>query len=119
MSRPLHERSDSETKQTGREARLSPLPLRPAIRMTGRRYFDSDNGKLISDGVVEVFHDVRLGEGFVCSRDERLYPIKRGCGRGCACLQCDAEPRRDGRPPKATVQTCACTKCRLRRERRQ
>ena len=119
MAKQLHQPSGSETEQTGREARRSLLPLRPAIRMTGRYYFDADNGSRISDGVVEVFHDVPLGEGFICPRDERLYPIKRGCGRGCACLQCDAEPRRDGRPSKATVQTCACIKCGLRRERRQ
>lgn len=119
MTKRHAKRSDSETKHTGREARGSRLPLRAAIRMTGLYYFDANNGSLISDGVVEVFHDVRLGEGFVCPRDERLYPIKRGCGRGCVCLQCDAEPRRDGRPPKAIVQTCACIKCRLRRERRQ
>ena len=119
MAKQLDKRSDSETKQTGREARRSRLPLRPAIRLTGRLCFDADNGSPITNGMVEVFHDVRLGEGFVCPRDERLYPIKRGCGPGCVCLQCDAEPRRDGRPPKATVHTCPCIKCRLRRERRQ
>ncbi|SHG16008.1 hypothetical protein [Bradyrhizobium erythrophlei] len=119
MVKHLHKRSDSETKQTGRDARRSVLPIRPAIRMVRRHYFDANNGSLISDGVVEVCRDVRLGEGFVCKRDKRLYPIKRGCGRDCACLQCDAEPRRDSRPPKATVQTCPCVKCQLRRERRQ
>ncbi|MGY3451934.1 hypothetical protein [Bradyrhizobium sp. USDA 4353] len=119
MAKRFAERADSETKQTGREARRSLLPFRPAIRMSGQRYFDADDGSVIRNDVVEVLHNVRLGVGFVCPRDERLHPIKRGCGRGCACLQCDAEPRRDRRPPKATVQTCPCIKCRLRRERRQ
>jgi len=87
--------------------------------MVGRHYFDSSTGNLISDGVVEVRLDVRVGEGFVCPHSGALRPVKRGCGRGCVCVQCDAEPRRDGKPPKASVTTCPCAKCRLRRERRQ
>jgi hypothetical protein len=115
----LYKRSDSETKQTGWDARRSGLPFRPAIRMVGRHYFDASTGNKISDGIVEVRCDVRLGEGFVCPQTGVLRSIKSGCGRNCDCLRCDAEPRRDGQPTKATVQTCSCVKCRLRRERRQ
>jgi hypothetical protein len=118
MSEHLDKRCDSETKQTGRVARRSVPPFRSAIRMVGQHYFDASTGSLISDGVVEVRYDVRVGEGFACPHDGALGPIKHGCGRGCACLQCDAEPRRDGKPPKASVATCPCVKCRLRRERR-
>jgi hypothetical protein len=113
------ERSESESKHTGREARPSMLPLRPALRMVGRRYFDAASGNLISDGVVEVLGNVGVGEGFVCPHSGALRPVKRGCGRGCVCVQCEAEPRRDGKPPKESVATCPCVKCRLRRERRQ
>jgi hypothetical protein len=116
--RPHLKRADRETRQTGREARRSVLPIRPAIRMLGCHYFDAGTGALVSDGVVEVRLDVRVGEGFVCPRDGILRPVKRGCGRACPCLQCDAEPRRDGKPPEATVETCNCIKCRHRRERR-
>ena len=115
---PQRKRPDRETKQTGREARRSVLPPRPAIRILGRHYFDAKTGSLVSDGVVEVRLDVRVGVCFVCPRDGILRPVKRGCGWGCLCLQCDAEPRRDGKPPKATVATCGCIMCRQRRERR-
>lgn len=117
--RPHTKRPDRETRQTGREARRSVLPIRPAIRMLGRRYFDAKTGSLVGDGVVEVRLDVRVGEGFVCPRDGILRPVKRGCGQGCLCLRCDAEPRRDGKPATATVATCGCILCRHRRERRQ
>jgi hypothetical protein len=119
MAKRYVERSESESKQqTGREARPSVLPLRPALRMIGRHYFDAVSGGMISNGVVEVLGNVGVGEGFVCPHNGALRPVKRGCGRGCVCLQCDAEPRRDGKPPKASVATCGCAKCRLRRERR-
>jgi hypothetical protein len=118
MAKGLPKRSDSESKQTGREARPFMLPLRPALRMVGRHYFDAATGSLISDGVIEVLGNVGVGEGFVCPHSGALRPVKRGCGRGCVCVQCDAEPRRDGKPPKASVATCGCAKCRLRRERR-
>ncbi|MHC2467136.1 hypothetical protein ACVIHD_006148 [Bradyrhizobium embrapense] len=118
MSKPHFERSESDSKPTGREARPSVLPLRPALRVVGRHYFDALSGNLINDGVVEVLGNVGVGEGFVCPHSGSLRSVKRGCGRGCVCLQCDAEPRRDGKPPKASVATCGCAKCRLRRERR-
>ncbi|MBR0969618.1 hypothetical protein [Bradyrhizobium japonicum] len=119
MAKRFLERSGGESKQqTGREARPSVLPLRPALRMVGRHYFDAKSGSLISDGVVEVLGNVSVGEGFVCPHSGVLRPVKLGCGRGCICIQCDAEPRRDGKPPKATVATCPCIKCQLRRERR-
>lgn len=119
MAKRLFKRPGSETKQqTGREARPSVLPMRPALRMVGRHYFDAVSGNLISDGVVEVLANVGIGEGFVCPHSGALRPVKHGCGRGCVCVQCDAEPRRDGKPPKASVATCGCAKCRLRRERR-
>jgi hypothetical protein len=110
--------SESESKNTGREAQSSELLLRPVLRMVGRHYFDAVNGNLVSEGVVEVLGNVGVGEGFVCPHSGALRSVKRGCGRGCLCIQCDAEPRRDGKPPKATVATCPCIKCRLRRERR-
>lgn len=115
---PQRKRSDGENKQTGREARQSALPLRPAIRVLGRHFFDAKTGSPVSEGVVEVRLDVRIGEGFVCPRDGILRPVRQGCGRDCGCLQCDTEPRRDGRPPKATVVTCGCIRCQQRRQRR-
>ncbi len=118
MSKRHVERSESESKHTGGEARPLMLPLRPALRMVGRHYFDAASGNLISDGVVEVLGNVGVGEGFICPHSGALRPVKRGCGRGCVCVQCEAEPRRDGKP-KASVATCPCIKCRLRRERRQ
>lgn len=119
MAKQFLERSVSESKQTRGDAPQSVLRFRSAIRMVGRHYFDASTGNLIGDGVVEVRCDIRVGEGFVCPRTGLLRPIKQGCGRGCACLQCDAEPRRDRKPPTASVATCSCAKCRLRRERRQ
>ncbi|WMT73938.1 hypothetical protein [Bradyrhizobium sp. Ash2021] len=117
--RPRRKRSDRETQKTGREARRSTLFARPSIRLTRRHYFDTRDGSLITKGLVEVQLDVRGSTGFVCPRDGGLRHVKRGCGRGCICLQCDAAPRRDGKPPKATVATCSCILCRQRRERRQ
>jgi hypothetical protein len=111
-------RFDRETQQTGRDARGASLFARPSIRLTGRHYFDTRNGSLITEGLVEVQLDVRGSTGFVCPRDGGLHHVKRGCGRGCVCLQCEAQPRRDGKPPKASIETCACIACQQRRERR-
>ena len=104
----MAKRSIQKLSLTGREARPSMLPV---LRLQGTHHFDARSGVLISTGTVEIRADVR-SEGFVC--DGKLRHLKRGCGKGCACITCLAEPRRDG-PPLAKVETCPCVRCQRRR----
>jgi hypothetical protein len=115
MGKPRSKGAERATK-TGRDVRGSVLFARPSIRFQGRQVFDASSGSLVSEGLAEIRLDVRNGEGFVCPHTGALRPVRHGCGRGCACLQCDAEPRRDGRPAKATVATCGCILCQRRRQ---
>jgi hypothetical protein len=114
----LRSKGAERATKTVRDARGSVLFARPSIRFQGRQVFDAFCGSRVSAGLAEIRLDVPNGEGFVCPRTGALRPVRRGCGRGCACLQCDAEPRRDGRPPKATLATCGCFRCQQRRQRR-
>lgn len=79
-------------------------------RQGGERMFDARSGAVLSRGRVEVLGNVR-SEGFICPRDGKLRHIKRGCGKGCPCITCQAESRRDGKPPTEARKDCKCVRC--------
>lgn len=76
---------------------------------------DARSGAIVRKGAVEVFANVR-SEGFIC--DGKLRHIKRGCAKGCPCITCLAQPRRDGRPATETRETCKCIQCQRYRHTR-
>lgn len=84
------------------------------LRLSGKHHFDERTGTRVSKGTVEIRADIR-GEGFECGGI--LRHLGRGCGKGCPCITCEAEPRRDGKPPAETPDTCRCIRCRRRRQR--
>lgn len=91
-----------------------PLAL-PHVRRQGlKRHFDLKSGAPMNHGLVEVRDRVQHSH-FVCPNDGHLRDARRGCGPGCACVTCEAAPRRDGKPPTATIKTCKCNRCRRRR----
>lgn len=118
MGKPRSKGAERATK-TRRDVGSSVLFARPSIRFQGRQVFDAASGSLLSEGLAEIRLDVRNGEGFVCPHTGALRHTKRGCGHACACVTCNAEPRRDGIPAVATIDTCNCIKCRRRRDRRK
>jgi hypothetical protein len=104
------------TSLTGREARGPRLrAFRHNWRQGGERMCDAHSGAALTQGNVEVLGNVR-SEGFVCINDGRLRHIKQGCGKGCPCITCLAQPRRDGKPPAKTRKTCQCIDCQRYRQ---